>query len=132
MIDQGRAAYSEPLIDLKSRIRYLQQAPDGTIYAKSDPDLFYIVQPDWPGARMEVAGLSPGQAVRDLTARCAQCHLPHESHAGIPNIYGHTRAWFEGAVHHEATSPQANSIMHGIAVALSPKQVQALAEFYRK
>lgn len=128
----GHGTYSEAIINLKSRIRFLRQAGDGTLYAKSDPNIFYIIQPDWPGIRREDTDLDGEDSTAYEAGKCAHCHLPHESHSGIPNIYGLNKSVFIEAINRMISSTTRDERMVAIAKELTENQKLLLAKYFEK
>ncbi|WP_297297198.1 PQQ-dependent sugar dehydrogenase [uncultured Methylovirgula sp.] len=130
LLDDGRGMYSEPIINLKSRIRYLKQDSDGTLYAKADPDLFYVIQLDWPDVRREDPQIDRGSVILDEARTCETCHLPHVSHAGIPDIYDLKLGEITSNLKRLATSETADPVMRGIAKALTPEEIRQLDSYF--
>jgi aldose sugar dehydrogenase len=130
LLDDGRGMYSEPLINLKSRIRYLRQDSDGTLYAKADPDLFYVIQLDWPGVRRDDPQIDPNASILDEARTCETCHLPHAAHAGIPDIYDLKLGEVASNLRRLATSSTADPIMQGIAKGLTPAEMILLDGYF--
>ncbi len=128
-VEKGRGVYSEPIIDLKQRIRFLRQAENGTLYAKADPDFFFVLQLDWPGVRRNDADVENSTSILDKASSCKVCHLPNEQ-AGIPKIFGMKPDSMLAAFKRLATSTTANQQMVGIAKGLSPDEMIGLAKYF--
>ncbi|PYY88087.1 hypothetical protein DNK59_10565 [Pseudomonas sp. TKO26] len=128
-LDNGRGVYSEPIIDLKQRIRFLQQAENGTLYIKADPDFLFVLQLDWPGVRRHDADDYNYASISDKAGSCKVCHLSKEQ-AGIPNIFGMKPDSMLAAFKRLTTSTTANQQMVGIAKGLSSDEMTGLAKYF--
>jgi cytochrome c553 len=128
-IDNGRGVYSEPIIDLKQRIRFLRQAENGTLYAKADPDFFFVLQLDWPGVRRNDADADNYASILDKASSCKVCHSPKEQ-AGIPKIFGMKPDSMMAAFKRLTTSTTANQQMVGIAKGLGSDEMTGLAKYF--
>jgi aldose sugar dehydrogenase len=131
LLDDYHGMYSEPIINLKQRIRYLRQATDGTLYAKADPDFFYVVQLDWPGIRRNDPEIDSSANIQDLIGQCKGCHI-HVAHGGIPNIFGMKPEAIVAALQSLSASSTADPKMVSIAKGLTKDDMKRLAVYFSR
>jgi hypothetical protein len=122
--------YSEPVINLNSRIRYLRQDQDGTLYAKSDPNLFYVLQLDWPGVRRNDPKIDHDAVILTKIEQCAGCHKPHEAHGIIPNIYGKNAAELRASLLRLAVANVGDEAMRSIAKSLTAEELDRIPVYF--
>jgi cytochrome c553 len=130
LFDDYRGMYSEPIINLKERIRFLVQGPDGTLHAKADPDLFYTIQLDWPDVRRDDAKFRGSTTIKDKIDSCKLCHHPHKADDGIPDIYRLSRDEIILKLQDYASGNKVNDIMSGIAKSIDPEDFKEVADYY--
>jgi len=124
-LDGGQAVSSEKLINLNSRIRFMVQAEDGTIYAKSDSNIFYEIILDWKKLPQNIN-------IENTVSQCNKCHQYKIVNDGIPNIYGGGEELFVTKLNIIANSSISNKIMQGLVSSLTANEIIKLAEYYNK
>lgn len=120
-IDQGRAVYSEPLVNLGERLRSLAISEDGRIFIKADPDYLF-----------EIASTSEGQLETALLGKaisnnCLGCHANTVGTA--PKITGRNERDILNALEDFSSGKRSSAVMEPIAKSRDKIKRKAVASY---
>jgi len=120
-IDQGRAVYSEPLVNLGERLRSLVISEDGQIFVKADPDYLFEI------ASTSESQLDTALLGKAISSNCLGCHA--NTIGTAPKVAGRSERDILKALEDFSSGKRASAVMGPIAKSLDITKRKAVASY---